>query len=160
MRSHLQPEIQSAGRGTESGPPVAVGEFPPVGESHPAVPDGSDPKAPDEKSDIENCYAGVGTASCSCGDSDLGKSGRFCGIVAGFLIILIKIYQKIISPLFPPCCRFYPSCSNYAVEALRIHGLIRGLCLSVWRILRCQPWCRGGYDPVPPPKSGKKNDEV
>jgi putative membrane protein insertion efficiency factor len=73
------------------------------------------------------------------------------------LILLIKIYQKFISPLYPPCCRFQPTCSHYAVEALRTHGLIRGLVLGVRRILRCHPWHPGGYDPVPPPQqSGSK----
>jgi putative membrane protein insertion efficiency factor len=73
------------------------------------------------------------------------------------LILLIKIYQKFISPLYPPCCRFQPTCSHYAVEALRTHGLIRGLVLGVRRILRCHPWHPGGYDPVPPPQqSGNK----
>ncbi|MBE6384307.1 MAG: membrane protein insertion efficiency factor YidD [Lentisphaerae bacterium] len=72
------------------------------------------------------------------------------------MILLVKIYQRWISPLFPPCCRFYPTCSHYAVEALRTYGIVRGLTLSLWRILRCNPWCRGGYDPVPPPNSGMK----
>jgi putative membrane protein insertion efficiency factor len=73
------------------------------------------------------------------------------------LILLIKIYQKFISPLYPPCCRFQPTCSHYAVEALRTHGLIRGLVLGIRRILRCHPWHPGRYDPVPPPQqSGNK----
>ncbi|MDD3155742.1 MAG: membrane protein insertion efficiency factor YidD [Victivallaceae bacterium] len=66
------------------------------------------------------------------------------------LIGLIKIYQWTISPLLPNCCRFEPSCSRYAVEAMRVHGVVRGSCLTVWRLLRCQPFCRGGWDPVPP----------
>jgi len=66
------------------------------------------------------------------------------------LIGLIKIYQWTISPLLPNCCRFEPTCSRYAVEALRVHGVLRGGCLAVWRLLRCQPFCRGGWDPVPP----------
>ncbi|MBR2873044.1 MAG: membrane protein insertion efficiency factor YidD, partial [Lentisphaeria bacterium] len=49
------------------------------------------------------------------------------------------MYQRWISPLFPPCCRFYPTCSHYAVEALRTYGIVRGLTLSLWRILRCNP---------------------
>ena len=61
----------------------------------------------------------------------------------------IKIYQKAISPLKPPCCRFYPTCSAYAVEAFKKRGFFVGLALSVWRILRCNPFCRPGFDPVP-----------
>lgn len=65
------------------------------------------------------------------------------------MIGLIKLYQYCISPLFPPSCRFSPTCSNYASEALTKYGLIKGMLLSIGRILRCHPWNRGGYDPVP-----------
>ncbi|MCL2101503.1 MAG: membrane protein insertion efficiency factor YidD [Fibromonadales bacterium] len=61
----------------------------------------------------------------------------------------IKLYQKIHPAFFSGCCRFYPSCSNYAIEAIETHGIIKGLWLSACRILRCQPFCKGGYDPVP-----------
>lgn len=64
-------------------------------------------------------------------------------------IVIIKLYQIVISPLLPPLCRFYPSCSRYAEEALRKHGIAIGLYLSVRRLLRCHPFCDGGYDPVP-----------
>ncbi len=63
-------------------------------------------------------------------------------------IALVKGYQKIISPLFPPSCRFYPSCSEYAIESFRKFGVIKGGAKSVWRILRCNPFNKGGYDPV------------
>ncbi|MBE6806232.1 MAG: membrane protein insertion efficiency factor YidD [Ruminococcaceae bacterium] len=68
------------------------------------------------------------------------------------LIGAVKLYQKCISPYFPGCCRFTPTCSNYAIEALRVHGALKGTALAVWRILRCNPFCRGGYDPVPSKK--------
>ncbi|MDR2362392.1 MAG: membrane protein insertion efficiency factor YidD [Prevotellaceae bacterium] len=64
-------------------------------------------------------------------------------------LLLIKFYQLCLSPLKPPTCRFTPNCSQYALEALRKHGLIKGLWLSLRRILRCHPWGGGGYDPVP-----------
>jgi hypothetical protein len=66
------------------------------------------------------------------------------------MILLIRVYQRVISPVLPPSCRFYPSCSAYAVEALQVHGLVRGSGLTVWRLLRCAPWHPGGVDPVPP----------
>ena len=66
------------------------------------------------------------------------------------LIALLRFYQVAISPLSPPRCRFYPSCSHYAIEALRTHGALRGARLAAWRILRCNPWNHGGFDPVPP----------
>lgn len=65
-------------------------------------------------------------------------------------VLPIRLYQRCLSPLLPATCRFHPTCSAYGVEALRVHGLGRGMLLLVWRILRCQPFSRGGYDPVPP----------
>ena len=64
-------------------------------------------------------------------------------------ILIIRLYQKLISPLKPPCCRFTPTCSAYAITAFQKRGFIIGLILTVWRVLRCNPFCRGGYDPVP-----------
>jgi len=76
------------------------------------------------------------------------------------LVGLIRFYQKFISPLFPPVCRFQPTCSHYAVEAIKVHGAIRGSFMALCRILRCNPLFPGGYDPVPPKKhshtEGKK----
>ena len=68
----------------------------------------------------------------------------------GWLLIQpIRFYQKYISPLKPPTCRFTPTCSQYAIEAIRKHGPFKGFILAVWRILRCNPWGGSGYDPVP-----------
>jgi putative membrane protein insertion efficiency factor len=64
-------------------------------------------------------------------------------------IFLVRFYQKFISPLKPPCCRFRPTCSAYAIEAFKEWGFIVGLALTAWRILRCNPFSKGGYDPVP-----------
>ena len=72
-----------------------------------------------------------------------------------FLLVLIRFYQRRISPLFPPVCRYYPTCSHYAVEAIELHGALRGTLLATWRFLRCNPLFPGGYDPVPPPKKDK-----
>ncbi|MBQ9624945.1 MAG: membrane protein insertion efficiency factor YidD [Clostridia bacterium] len=68
------------------------------------------------------------------------------------LIWLIGKYQRYISPLKRSCCRFTPTCSQYAVEAIEIHGAFKGSLLALWRILRCQPLAKGGFDPVPQPK--------
>jgi len=64
-------------------------------------------------------------------------------------IIMIRFYQVCISPLHPPCCRFYPPCSAYAIEALQKYGVLKGSYLAVRRILKCHPFHEGGYDPVP-----------
>ncbi|MCE1179069.1 MAG: membrane protein insertion efficiency factor YidD [Micrococcales bacterium] len=63
---------------------------------------------------------------------------------------LILLYQRVISPLTPPTCRYYPSCSAYALTAIRRHGPLTGTRLAVWRLLRCNPWSAGGVDHVPP----------
>ena len=68
------------------------------------------------------------------------------------LIRLVRFYQKGISPLKPPCCKYIPTCSQYAVEALERFGALKGTALAVWRILRCNPFSQGGYDPVPEKK--------
>jgi len=65
------------------------------------------------------------------------------------LLMLIRLYQKVISPLFPPCCRYYPSCSCYARTAVERFGAGKGSVLAVSRVLRCHPWARGGVDEVP-----------
>lgn len=71
-------------------------------------------------------------------------------------ILLIRFYQKILSPLKRPCCRFTPTCSQYALEAFEKRGFFVGFGLTIWRILRCNPFCAGGYDPVPEKKKKSK----
>jgi len=66
------------------------------------------------------------------------------------LIPLIRAYQYLLSPMLGQRCKYYPSCSNYAIEALRVHGAVRGAGLAAWRLLRCNPFSNGGVDPVPP----------
>ena len=65
------------------------------------------------------------------------------------LILLVRAYQVTLSPLFSGCCRFEPSCSNYMIEAIQVHGALKGALLGVWRLLRCHPFGKSGYDPVP-----------
>ncbi len=70
-------------------------------------------------------------------------------LIKKIIISIVKLYRKYISPLKKPCCRFTPTCSQYAIEAFEKYGVLKGLYLSVKRILRCNPFCKGGYDPVP-----------
>lgn len=69
-------------------------------------------------------------------------------IIKKALIRLILFYQKYISPLKKPCCRFYPTCSQYALEAVEKYGVLKGSFLALKRILRCNPFCKGGFDPL------------
>lgn len=69
--------------------------------------------------------------------------------VTAVLILVIKIYKYAISPYLPSSCRFYPTCSVYTMTALHRYGLLKGIYLSAKRLLRCHPFCDGGYDPVP-----------
>ena len=61
----------------------------------------------------------------------------------------VRVYQRFVSPLFPRRCKYYPTCSSYAVTAIERHGVFKGMILAVWRILRCNPWSMGGVDHVP-----------
>ena len=81
-------------------------------------------------------------------------------MLARFLITLVRFYQLAISPWLPPACRFTPTCSAYAIDALREHGVLRGLWLSVRRIVRCHPWGGYGYDPVPDREAAADVTEV
>ena len=73
---------------------------------------------------------------------------RWLSVPRKILVAVFRVYQYVISPLFPPACRFVPSCSQYAIEAVTKHGAIRGGFLALWRIARCHPFSRGGFDPV------------
>ena len=68
--------------------------------------------------------------------------------VRGLAVLPIRVYQRLVSPMLGQRCRYYPSCSEYAVEAIRRFGILRGAVLAGWRLLRCNPWSRGGFDPV------------
>jgi putative membrane protein insertion efficiency factor len=73
------------------------------------------------------------------------------GVLSLALLGAVRGYQLLVSPLLPPSCRFLPSCSEYAAEAIQQHGALRGIGLSLRRLARCHPWGGSGYDPVPEP---------
>ena len=75
--------------------------------------------------------------------SKLARAARLAAIA------LLRAYKFAISPLFPPSCRYVPTCSEYAIEAVERHGVLRGSALAFWRLLRCHPFVKGGFDPVP-----------
>jgi putative membrane protein insertion efficiency factor len=69
-------------------------------------------------------------------------------VLSEIAVAPIRVYQRVISPLLPRRCKYHPTCSAYAVDAVREFGILRGLVLAGWRLLRCNPWSHGGYDPV------------
>lgn len=79
------------------------------------------------------------------------------------MIAMIRLYQRFVSPVIVyvtgPSCRFHPSCSQYAIDALRMHGVFVGTGYALWRIMRCQPFSAGGYDPVPPSRKSAPASE-
>lgn len=77
------------------------------------------------------------------------ESRRSPRATAAALVLIVRAYRRLLSPLFPPSCRFTPTCSEYAIMALRRHGVMRGLLLTTARVIRCNPWSAGGEDPVP-----------
>lgn len=80
----------------------------------------------------------------------MGKVGKYTNqMLVTVAVGVIRVYQAALSPLLPPSCRFYPSCSQYSVDALKKYGILKGSVLSLWRVLRCNPFNPGGYDPVP-----------
>ncbi len=64
------------------------------------------------------------------------------------VVSAIRFYKRFISPLLPPACRFYPTCSEYAMQAIGMHGILRGSLMALWRLARCHPFSKGGFDPV------------
>ena len=68
--------------------------------------------------------------------------------VRSVAVLPIRLYQRVLSPVMPARCKYHPTCSEYAVQAIRTYGVLRGLVLAAWRLLRCNPWSHGGIDPV------------
>jgi putative membrane protein insertion efficiency factor len=95
-------------------------------------------------------------ASSPRGSQSPGPEVTSPGPIARCLAGLVRLYQLVVSPWLGPSCRFEPSCSAYALEALRVHGAARGTWLTLRRLGRCQPFCTGGYDPVPEPRNRKE----
>ena len=145
MRCGLRKKIQHTGCQAQPGKEIAVGKYQVVKTENKTMQDRAD-------SALQNYEM-----HCSRHDKRVGAPARFarrfaerCGHAAvNFLIFFIRIYQKTLSPLLPECCRFEPTCSKYAVEALKKHGFWRGIILTMYRLARCQPFCEGGFDPVP-----------
>lgn len=81
-------------------------------------------------------------------------------LLAQPLVWLVQLYRLTLSPFVGQHCRFTPTCSQYAIEALQVHGAVKGSVLAAQRLGRCHPWCEGGYDPVPPISAGQAANET
>jgi len=87
--------------------------------------------------------------------SALRSVGQFLWMLPrNLLVLILRMYRAVISPLYGQVCRYYPSCSAYGLEAVQQHGVVRGSLLTGWRVLRCNPWSRGGVDDVPERRAG------
>jgi len=141
----MQQKIQSAGGCPQPGTTVDVGELPDVETGTLPVSHIADtaPENAKIQPDGSNCR----TCRDTCRIASACKTRH--SFAAGVMIFLIRIYQKAISPYLPCQCRFEPSCSHYAVEAFKKRGFWMGTLLTIWRLMRCQPFGKSGYDPVP-----------
>lgn len=145
MRCYMQQTLQSSVSDPQPGKTAVVGKFPDAEAGPCPLPDSVD--SPPEVDEVQPHTDNSGT--CGAVGCGTGDHSRKSSCAAWMLIQLIRLYQKTVSPWLGAVCRFEPSCSHYGVEALQKHGFWKGSLLTVWRIMRCQPFCKGGYDPVP-----------
>lgn len=142
----MREKIQQQSSGKEPSTQITLGVASSTEGASPSYSSGND--SPKIHHDCE-------AAGCSGGSSESitqGKDNRRVMdylSISGLMILLVMLYQKIVSPWIPVRCRFAPTCSHYAIEAFKNHGFFKGSALTIWRLLRCQPFCRGGFDPVP-----------
>jgi len=132
----------------QSGKTAGVGELQNVEACHQTRSGGVYSPPTNQAGTVRRCNARDGAAAQEAGYAR--APGKLSRAAIAVPLLLIRIYQLTLSPYIGNCCRFNPSCSRYAAEALRTHGFWRGSYLAVRRILRCNPFCAGGYDPVPP----------
>lgn len=138
----------------QPGEKTGLGELPFAQTADQAVPTGVYSTPTHQTSQVCGCASGDGkTAQETESAPELGRLSR---AAIALPLLLIRVYQLTLSPFIGQCCRFTPSCSRYATEALKRHGFWYGSVLTIYRLIRCQPFCKGGYDPVPPRKI-KKN---
>jgi putative membrane protein insertion efficiency factor len=140
----MRKKIQSAGSQTEPGKKIALGKLQNAQTTPRSLQDRSDPQT--ENSGLLRSPDNAGTCRIVRTARCLARK---CGVFsAEILIFFIGIYRKAVSPLFPACCRFQPTCSQYMIDAVTKYGAIKGGLMGIWRILRCNPFSKGGYDPV------------
>ncbi|MFA6713970.1 MAG: membrane protein insertion efficiency factor YidD [Victivallales bacterium] len=146
----MREEIQQVSREKEPGEKAPVGIVPVVESTNITRISDYDTSTEDCRTEAAGSRAAVGKTSPGSG---IVKTVLNCLNPKHAFIAAVKLYRVCVSPWFPPCCRFEPTCSAYVQDALTEHGLLKGVYLSFLRIIRCHPFCRGGYDPVPPKKA-------
>ncbi|WP_407670784.1 membrane protein insertion efficiency factor YidD [Nesterenkonia sedimenti] len=110
----------------------------------------ADPSTPAETPDDETQQPQPAAEAVTAEEIRRGHWGALREAPSILLVLFIKAWRKLLSPLYGDVCSFYPSCSAYGLEAVTVHGLMKGAPLTAWRILRCNPWSGGGIDHVPP----------
>ncbi len=147
----MRQEVLHKSSSSQPGSEIGLGEFQASETLDQTVPSGVHSASAHQAGQVCRCDARDGKAADQAEfDPGLGRLSRAAIVLP---LLLIKIYQLTLSPYIGQCCRFTPSCSRYAAEAYKVWGVWRGTILTVYRLLRCQPFCRGGYDPVPQRKS-------
>ena len=133
----------------QPGKAFGLGEFPIAQTTDKALQSGLHTPSAHQTGKVCRCDKGDGEVAQETGSAP--ELGRLSKAAIALPLLLIRVYQLTLSPFIGQCCRFTPSCSRYAAEALKTHGFWYGSILTIYRLLRCQPWCKGGFDPVPPP---------
>ena len=148
----MRQKILHPGCSPQSGKASGLGEFPHVEAGNKTRQNCVHTPPTHQASEVCRCSAGnEKTAEKAANAPELGRLSK---AAIALPVMLIRLYQIAISPWLGACCRFTPSCSNYALNAFKTHGFWRGGMLTAFRLLRCQPFCKGGHDPVPPRKNG------
>ena len=145
----MRQEIQSSSGEAQQSSPITMGKFQTTETISQTLSHSTHPSQGIDVSEMPSYPERIGKVADKSRCTPSGNGN----IAVHGVIFLIRIYQIFISPWFRGCCRFTPSCSNYSIEAFRVHGFWKGCFLTIWRLMRCQPFCRGGYDPVPSPHS-------
>jgi putative membrane protein insertion efficiency factor len=151
----MRKKIQQQSRREESGSQTTLGVVPSTKSKSSGRASGNDSPKIHHDCKATGCSGGS-AESITQGTDNRGVMNYLS--LSGLAILLIILYQQIISPWIPARCRFAPTCSHYAIESLKVHGFFKGSALAIWRLLRCQPFCHGGFDPVPLPKHKIKKD--